>query len=394
MSLGLDQPSITSASLPETPPAHKSAGLAFLISLLAPGSGQIYCGKVARGGTTLAFFVLSVALTGVGFGLPDATGEELLGIAMLAVVILYVFSFLDAYYVAREINAGIDSLVDSSNPRVATTLNLLTNGFGYWYLGERNKGWVAFIVLGVIIRGASRALGNSPWSLLLLVIPSAMAVDAYRIAKRQLVEARTSLPHPSIRPAEPETRLPSAIPIALACLLPLGLVGVIVIGLAVPKFDPVDQSHAVVDVQSNPRRYENLTYGVTLLAPNTWDLDQSDKQHLITAKRGAGCQVTLIGQAAAPFRSLGADVNALATDLPSRNKNFRKVGEHSAMLGSLAGEEIQFIATFGQNDVIQRYLLARKGLALYVLVTTIGSSRPAECEPDAGWIRENIRVQR
>jgi hypothetical protein len=61
--------------------------------------------------------------------------------AMLAVLVLYVFSFLDAYYVAREINAGMDSLVDSNNPRVATTLNLLTNGFGYWYLGERTKGW-------------------------------------------------------------------------------------------------------------------------------------------------------------------------------------------------------------------------------------------------------------
>jgi TM2 domain-containing membrane protein YozV len=47
----------------EIQPVRKSAGLAFLISLLVPGAGQMYCGKIARGGTTLAFFVLSVVLT-------------------------------------------------------------------------------------------------------------------------------------------------------------------------------------------------------------------------------------------------------------------------------------------------------------------------------------------
>lgn len=373
---------------------RKSAGLAFLISLLVPGAGQMYCGKIARGGTTLAFFVLSVVVTVVGFSVRDSTGEEVLGIAVLAVVVLYVFSFLDAYYVAREINAGMDLLVDSSNPRVATTLNLLTNGFGYWYLGERTKGWAAFIVLGVVMRGISLAVGNSPWSLLLLVIPCAMALDAYRIARQHLAEARPTLPETSIRPSGPETRLPGAIPIGLACVLPLTLVGLAAIGLAVPKFEPVDQSHAVVDRGSNPKRYENPTYGVRLLAPAGWDLSPSSKGYLISAKKGAGCQVMLIGEAAAPFRSLASDVDRFTTDMLQKNNNFRKVAERPHMLGNLPGKEVEFAATFHGNEVIQRYLMARKGMALYALVTTMASSLQQDCEQDATWIRKNIHIQR
>jgi len=393
MSLGLNQPSITSTAPVETQPVRKSAGLAFLISLLVPGAGQMYCGKIARGGTTVAFFVLSVVLTVVGFSVPDSTGEEVLGMAMLAVLVLYVFSFLDAYYVAREINAGMDSLVDSNNPRVATTLNLLTNGFGYWYLGERTKGWAAFIVLGVVMRGISHAVGNSPWSLLLLVIPCAMALDAYRIARQQLAEAQATLPEVPIQPSVPETRLPSAIPVLLACVLPLSLVGLAAIGLAAPKFNPVDQSHAVVDQQSNPKRYENITYGVRLLAPAGWDLNPSNKGYLISARKGAGCQVMLIGQAAVPFRSLAADVDIFTRDMLQKNNNFRKVAERPDMLGNLSGNEVEFAATFHGNEIIQRYLMARRGMALYALVTTMASSLQSDCEQDITWIRENVHIQ-
>ena len=62
------------------------------------------------------------------------------------------------------------------------------------YLGERTKGWIAFIVLGLFRRAVSRAVGDSPWSLLLLSIPCAMALDAYRIARRQLAELREVTP--------------------------------------------------------------------------------------------------------------------------------------------------------------------------------------------------------
>jgi hypothetical protein len=63
------------------------------------------------------------------------------------------------------------------------------------------------------------------------------------------------------------------------------------------------------------------------------------------------------------------------------------------MLGNLHGQEVEFVATFDGNEVIQRYLMARRGLATYALITTMASSRQQECEQDAGWIRENIHIQ-
>jgi TM2 domain-containing membrane protein YozV len=67
VSLGLDQSPL--ALLENATPAHKSAGLAFLLSLIVPGAGQMYCGKTGRGGFTLALFVAAIGLTTLGFGL-------------------------------------------------------------------------------------------------------------------------------------------------------------------------------------------------------------------------------------------------------------------------------------------------------------------------------------
>ena len=156
----------------------------------------------------------------------------------------------------------------------------------------------------------------------------------------------------------------------------------------------MDQSHAVVDQQSSPKRYTNLTYGVSLLAPADWNLDMSNKQYLISTGKSAGCQLILIGQAAIPVRTLTADVDRFTRDMLQKNQNFRKVAERPDTLGNLPGEEVEFVATFHGNDVVQRYLMARKGLALYVLVTTMASSLQKDCEPDATWVRENIHIQR
>ena len=46
--------------IPQT--QHKSAGLAFLLSLFLPGAGQLYCGKRFRGLVTLCFSLLGAAL--------------------------------------------------------------------------------------------------------------------------------------------------------------------------------------------------------------------------------------------------------------------------------------------------------------------------------------------
>jgi hypothetical protein len=161
-------------------------------------------------------------------------------------LILYIFGFLDAYYSAREINAGTDP-PPYANPRVAAVLNLLTRGFGYWYLGERKKGWVFFIGLGLLFVVSQGPQLRSMVEAILEVVMIAIAIDAYRIGRRQLATpsapassdwpAMTTLGLATVEPAslgvarpepgppEPPPDLPAAVPLALAALLILGYAG-------------------------------------------------------------------------------------------------------------------------------------------------------------------------
>jgi len=231
LSLGLNDDVPIWARPPE--PRHKSAGLAFGLSLLIPGAGQFYCGKIFRGGMTLAFWLLALLLTFAH--LPTViTGQ-----AVVVMLVLWIFSFLDAYYTAIEINQGQDDQVDVQNPRVAVTLNLLTAGFGYFYLGERTKGIVIFVVMQV-----SRFLLPSGgfwgfWiSLSLFVVQIVAAHDAYSIARRQVKESLGAAEAtPPVANAAPASRLPAQVPIALACVLVAGFVVLGIVGLALgPNF--------------------------------------------------------------------------------------------------------------------------------------------------------------
>ena len=74
MSLGLNLNQPIGAFVPE--PRHKSAGVAFLLSLLVPGAGQFYCGKNGRGGMTLAFWLLGLIFC-IAHPSPALVGEAL-----------------------------------------------------------------------------------------------------------------------------------------------------------------------------------------------------------------------------------------------------------------------------------------------------------------------------
>jgi TM2 domain-containing membrane protein YozV len=183
VSLGLNDDIAAGAFVPEVP--HKSAGLAFLLSLLVPGVGQFYCGKTGRGGITMGFWLLGLLLCLAG------PAQNAKGIGILLVLVLWTFSFLDAYFTAIEINRGQDGQVDVQNPRVAVTLNLLTAGFGYFYLGERVKGILVFVATQIVRFGIPQQTGYAGGvvALGLMVLQMLMGADAYRIARMQLKEA-------------------------------------------------------------------------------------------------------------------------------------------------------------------------------------------------------------
>ncbi len=205
---------------------HKSAGLAFALSLLFPGGGQLYCGKTLRGASTLVAFIVGIAICFSG-----ARGFADFGIVLAFVV--WIFAFVDAYFLADEINAGIDETLDGHSPRVAATLNLLTNGWGYFYLDEQGKGIALMLVLNIARfsfpshRGWLSVVAQAAF----LVIALVMAADAYRIARRELQTWPNNVPIG--RPARllGQSRLPAFVPVGLAFLLGGGAVLLVVAGL-------------------------------------------------------------------------------------------------------------------------------------------------------------------
>lgn len=224
MSLGLNDNLLVGAFAPE--PRHKSAGLAFALSLIIPGAGQFYCGKTWRGGLTLAFWLLAFVLCFAN------VSTATIGQALVVMLVLWIFSFLDSYFTAIEINRGQDEQVDVQNPRVAVTLNLLTAGFGYFYLGERAKGVTLFVLMQVS-RFILPSTGFWRGAILVLValVQFAVAADAYRIARRQLKESQGAGPAGPVSPAVPASRLPVQVPVIMACALPLGFAMLAALGL-------------------------------------------------------------------------------------------------------------------------------------------------------------------
>jgi hypothetical protein len=226
VSLGLNLNQPAGIFVPE--PRHKSAGLAFGLSLLVPGVGQLYCGKMARGGMTLAFWLLALIFCFAG------VSTTVTGMALVVMLTLWIFSFLDAYFTAIEINQGRDDRVDEQNPRVAVTLNFLTAGFGYFYLGEQTKGLILFgVTLAIRVAVRSTGFWGISISLALAIVQLVAAVDAYRIARRRVEQESGEQPVPIAENALPASRLPVEVPVVLACFLPFGLVVLLLFGLAI-----------------------------------------------------------------------------------------------------------------------------------------------------------------
>jgi TM2 domain-containing membrane protein YozV len=179
------------------PAEQRSAGRAWLLSLLLPGTGQIYCGAGTRGSATLVFFVAAVAVT------LFVPGIRWIGLRLG--IMLYAFASFDAYETAREHNAGIDADA-SDNPRVAAVLNLTTNGFGYVYAGQK-LGIVAVILVSTLARAVAKTL-----PLLAEVIVAAMAIHVWVIARRRREDAYPS----HLRPSPADSRIPRLLPILLS----------------------------------------------------------------------------------------------------------------------------------------------------------------------------------
>jgi TM2 domain-containing membrane protein YozV len=399
LSLTPGDPIDTATVMFEPQPVPKSPLLAFLLSLAFPGAGQIYCGKTSRGLWTLAIFLPALALTvyfTLQLGSPEGRESTFFwGILLRITLFLYVFAFLDAFFTAREMTAGTDAFIAES-PRVAAILNLLTRGFGYFYLGQRTLGFAVFF--GLMFFQAPLAK-TAAGGLVIELILAAMGAHAYSIARQSEKQILATVR----LPAEPASSngLPLAVPIGLAAVLATGYIALVVAGLLLPDYSHVDQSRAHVVQGSEGVFYQNPAYDVSLRAPAQWTVKNDAPNYILLAMRSdRACSVTLQPIPWSPLVGLGSFKGQLA-DQFSKAKDLtgEVLDEQPAVLSGLNARDIRVSVTQGGQRIIEHHIIARKGMTLYDVSTdelTPDEGNVAEptCASDFSFIRKNLVLPR
>jgi TM2 domain-containing membrane protein YozV len=368
---------------------RKLPGLAFLLSLVFPGAGLVYCGKRAAGIATAIFFATALALL---FVLP--TTSPFWGVGLRAALVLYGYAFIDSFYTAREVNAGMAQYIVGNNPRIAAMLNLITTGFGYFYLGERKKGIAVFILLRVFNSVATSAQGSArkPMLLLLELALAVLSIDAYRLARKQLREA---FPEVNLDPFASLPGLSALVPAALAGFFAFNYVALACVGLLMPDFRQGGGSGSIDEQHDGTHSYSNDQYRFSLAFPGEWTVEQGHRPNLVLeAKRfGGGCRVQIVGEARLPILSANSYGAMLRKDIEKKEQGFKWLSEKPASLGGLAGIEESFIASVREIDVRQNYVVIPRGLSRFTLVETAATGLMDQCLTDFEGIRQSVRFK-
>ena len=387
--LNLSTPSIgTTPNLPRVS-IQKSPGLAFLLSLFLPGLGQFYCGERRRGAWTFFFFAACAAILAALWGSSSEQGTPFLGIALRTGLVLYIFSFLDAFYTAREKRDGTHALLQY-NPRVAAVLNLVTRGFGYWYLDEKKKGVLLFVLVGLADRIAYASHNqtlSAPLEIFVEVALAAMAVDAYRMANRSNAKWLQS-PESNPLPLQAEATLKPTVPTALAALLSLGYVGLVAIGLLMPEEEKIDQTTASIITSEHGAVYLNRKYRVELRVPKDWTIENGEQDQFARAETLEGaCSIIMTRVPGLPIVTTHSLPNSLLTELRKSQPGFNLVGVRPSSLAGKPAQAVVFSVKLDQAAVEQNFVYAQKGFWVNLLIETIAQPSGAACERDLEAIR-------
>lgn len=368
---------------------RKRPGLAFLLSLILPGAGLIYCGKRGAGIATAIFFCIALMLV---FSLPVTS--PFWGVGLRSAIVLYGYAFIDSFYTAREINAGMAQFIVGNNPRIAAMLNLITTGFGYFYLGERKKGIIVFIVLRVFNSVATSAQGpeQKPMLLLLELVLVTLSVDAYRLARKQLREA---FPDVNLDPFASNPGLSALVPAALAGFFAFNYVALATIGLLVPSFREAGGSGTLAEQQNGMHSYANDRYGFSMTFPSDWAIEQRHGANVfLEAKRfGGGCSVQVIGEARLPIITATIYGSILRKNLEKNDHRFKWLSETPASLGGLNAKQESFITSVRDIDIRQNFIAIPRGLSMFTVIETSANSLMERCSGDFDEIRHSVQFK-
>ena len=343
------------------PTKRRSPELALALSLLFPGLGHMYLGMRRSGGWIIGMETLFMLLIFSGSG---TLHDE----ALFSAPVLYCFAMADAYFAAREQNAGVDGLLIGTNPRVTAVLNLLTKGFGYFYLGDRTKGIVCFIVCSVV--QAIILLRFNVWtSILAISFQVAIAADGYRIARQRLLAD-----HPELAPTTDSTGSvvtradPGGLPPAIATVFFLLICAAFLIGFSTLR---AINGHAITTggvIEQGPDGliYRNPGEHLSIEAPDTWT--SSRTQDSLTTLQGGNTSVILLEKysMSATKSVYEADLKAMLGRHPAADISYSPVAISNHDTESF---DSAFVSTSGVH-IHQRVIYIRRGIKLLMLVET------------------------
>ncbi len=385
--LGLSEYQALPPLEPEYPTIPKSATLAFLISLILPGIGQVYAKRQTAGWVTLAFFTLFF-LASIGALIQGKTAA--MGASVFCAAALYIFGFLDAYFAALEYNQGISSYLIGGNPRIACILNFLTNGIGYFYLGDRGKGLVMFVGFAILRQAFLRVTGNNHWfNDLWIILQAVLAYDAYRVARKRLLESFPQLANHSWRAAT-DGQLTPAVPISLAIVLALPVIGLVGLGGLAQSATGIRITAS--DVQSTPQgiAYTNKDLGVKLLLPDGWQISQPAEDTMINAHKvdqDGECKILLLRNFS--WRSPEGFQKAMERQI-AKQPGFSVYGHTNGTLGSLPA----VLMRVGVGTQVTEQIATTKiGMAVYTLIE-INHNNDDSCASELDRIRNSFTAKR
>jgi hypothetical protein len=301
---------------------------------------------------------------------------------------LWCFATLDAFFSAREINSGLAPLLDSANPRVAAILNLLTKGWGYFYLGKRGEGIGVFVAL-LVAEGGVRSLHGRPLfiaSTIAEVVMVFLCVHAYHLGWSQLREKlEGNLPS---RPAE---GFSVGLPMACAAFVASAYVALILIGLILPSYTPIDQSRASISDKVGMVQYANPKYGVSLQFPAGWQVSHDEpNQFVIGVRPGGGCVVQFLAEPQLPLIPISQTFKELSKQLTAKGQAFDV--ERTTNIGRMAAQEVTFRHMLeNDGEIDQSYAVARKGLSLFIVITSTNPDVRPKCEALSDEIKSSAR---
>ncbi len=280
-------------------------------------------------------------------------------------------------------------MMEGANPRVAAILNLLTKGWGYFYLGKKGQGIGIFFLL-LIVEGWARTLHGKPlvvFSVGVEVILAALCVHAYYLGRQQLREALASS-----QIATQAEGLSVGLPLTFAIFVSSVYVLLIVLGLMLPDYKAIDQSRASVNEQNGKAIYANPKYGVRLEFPQGWKLSYPGKDQFVMGVRpGGGCVVQFMAAAQFPIVPISANERELSKVMSAKGHIFD--GERDAALGQMAAREVTFRHQRDEGEIDQSFTIAKKGLSVYFLITTSSSDVRSKCEATAENIKNSVRLR-